>query len=173
MKHILIAALKQIIAKPKAKIEYEETYGGMVEDKRILKLIPKTDALRDYIFNNDKTLGGIVALSEGKPIGFATLHPTTIGGTDIPSTMYAMVEMIVSTKFRKQGIGETLIKKVIELGKDEDFEYFIGYTHHSPGFKRLSEKYGIIDNDDASRDLGWDNIEDNISPDDIKKDRDW
>lgn len=176
----LLKVLQTVLAAPKAKtkpkpkkskpkIRYEESYGGIPEDDRILNLIPDTDAIKEYIFDDEKTLGGVIAYSGDLPIGFASIHSTAIETGESGSELYAIIEMIVSSKFRKQGIGDTLIKKVIKVAKDDDFEHFIGYTNHSPGFKKLSQKYGIIDVDEASSDIGWANIEDDVPLDEIER----
>jgi len=143
-------------------IKFDKSYGGMVEDKALLKLIPKTDSLRNYVFDDGKTLGGVIARSNGKPIGFSTYHSTVIEIGPPSSELYAIVQISVDSKYQGQGLGENLLKQTLTMAKGEGYKYFIGYTNHSPGFKRLASKYKIIDIDDASSRIGWDQIQDNV-----------
>jgi GNAT superfamily N-acetyltransferase len=149
-REMLLTCLAKVVSKKDSKksdVKYEKKL-----DPKVLSLIPETDALKRYILDSKKTFGGYTAYVENKPVGFCSLHSTVIevgtlyGGE---SDRAVIVQMIVSSDFRGKGIGENLLQKTLDLAYDLGFDIYLGYTNHSPGFKKLSKKYKVKDVDDA------------------------
>ena len=122
-----------------------------------VRLIPKDDTLSDYINDSDSVEQKWIAILDGKIVGLVTVEsPRNHGITKVGYTKF--IQVIVSPKVRGKGIGEKLLLEAFAEVKDKPL-FWAGYTSHSPGFKKLAEKFGIRDSDDVSRhdeyDEGW------------------
>lgn len=112
----------------------------------VIKLIPTTDALHDYINREPGVLNKWVAYLNGKPVGVATIEdPSVHGLNQLGNTQ--VLQVIVSPKARGHGIGEKLLKLAAEA---KTVDHLAGYTHHSKGFEHLSKRLGIRNMDDVS-----------------------
>lgn len=67
----------------------------------------------------------IIGLINSKPAGFAAAYYTDIcGGT------YFLAELYVNSSFRKQGLAEFLVKKVINFSREKGYEVTTTQTEH-------------------------------------------
>jgi GNAT superfamily N-acetyltransferase len=112
-----------------------------------IRLVPKTDSLRNHINDSRTVEQGWVARVDGKIVGLVVIvTPESQGLAHLEDTKF--IEVVVSPAQRGKGIGDKLLKVAF---KNSPTKYWAGFTHHSPGFKHLARKYGIRDNDDVSR----------------------
>lgn len=138
-----IAAPKK---KKKSNIDFTSYGEGEEIPEEFVKLIPKTDALHDYINSDDKPIMlKLTVTLDGKPAGVGTLEDPSIHGLGLGDT--TIIQVFVSPKARGAGIGTKLMDLLQEA---KDTTHWAGYTHHSPGFKHLAEQYGVRDMDDVS-----------------------
>lgn len=139
-----VAAPKKKLKK-KPNIDFTSYGEGDDIPEEFVKLIPKTDALRDYINDPNKpVMLKLTVTVDGKPMGVGTLEDPSIHGLHLGDT--TVVQVFLSPKARGIGIGTQLMEWLQEA---KDTEHWAGYTHHSPGFKHLAEQYGVRDMDDA------------------------
>jgi len=78
------------------------------------------ERLRDALFGKDAVAEALIAESEAVPAGYAIFYPNF--ATFRGQKGYYLEDLYVGPAFRGRGVGEALIRRIAEKGRDRGFE---------------------------------------------------